>query len=127
MGTLVSGENSSVSAVYAEYTLGKRKVKYSSSEVKDGSADVSRGPAHMPYNLESEVNIELWDHRGLQSFMRGDPLIGKGKCVLSPNILDCQVRFETLELVRDLATSEIDEYENVIWRPGVVGHVLLQY
>eukprot|EP00928_Gymnodinium_smaydae_P093865 TRINITY_DN78209_c0_g1_i1.p1 TRINITY_DN78209_c0_g1~~TRINITY_DN78209_c0_g1_i1.p1 ORF type:complete len:248 (+),score=67.05 TRINITY_DN78209_c0_g1_i1:61-804(+) len=46
-----------------------------------------------PYNNDTVANIVVKDERWVQARMFGNPIIGTGKLVLDPEIVDCVMRF----------------------------------
>jgi len=97
------GPTALLSAVYVELELGERKVKTSCASNPDSHCSVGFESERVLFAHSSQENqLRLWvrDKRGLQSALRGDPLVGEAVLLLGLEIADLLPRWVDLPIQR---------------------------
>merc|ERR1712217_145632 len=77
-----------------------KSTKTAKAEGADRSAVFNRERMLFVYSGEAELHVALRDKRGLQSALRGDPLIGEGKVAIGRRLWNSQVQMVDLALER---------------------------
>mmetsp|Transcript_163734 Transcript_163734/g.520369 ORF Transcript_163734/g.520369 Transcript_163734/m.520369 type:complete len:532 (+) Transcript_163734:85-1680(+) len=99
----LSGPAAQLGAVYVELQLGSRSVRTACAANPDGARSVSfdRERLLFAYAGEGELLLSCADKRGLQSVLRGDPVVGVGALRLVPDLHDCLPRWADVPLTRE--------------------------